>query len=51
MKWIGTKNIGMLLLGIWFVAWGVFAFLSIPYTTLLLATLAIATGVLILLGR
>jgi hypothetical protein len=53
MKWIGTKNLGMLLLGIWLIATGVLPFVSITFVNmgLVLAVLAIATGVLILLGR
>ena len=53
MKWIGTKNLGMLLLGIWLVLTGVLAFVQIPFAQLglVMAVLAIAAGVLILLGR
>jgi uncharacterized protein (UPF0333 family) len=53
MKWIGTKNIGMLLLAIWLIASGVLAFVHISSaeTGLVLAALAIAAGVLLLLGR
>jgi hypothetical protein len=53
MKWIGTKNIGMLLLAIWLIASGVLAFVqisSVP-TGPILAALAIAAGVFLLLGR
>ena len=53
MKWAGTKNLGMLLLAIWLIATGVLAFVHLPFaqTGLVLAALAIAAGVLILLGR
>ena len=53
MKWIGTKNLGMLLLAIWLIASGAMAFVHINFanTQLILAALAIATGVLLLLGR
>ena len=53
MKWIGTKNIGMLLLGIWLMATGVLAFVHVTFanTHLILSVLALAAGVLILLGR
>ena len=53
MKWIGTKNLGMLLLGIWLIATGLLVFVSITfaYTGQVLAVLAIAAGVSILLDR
>ena len=53
MKWIGTKNVGMLLLAIWLIASGAMAFVHINFaqTQLILAALAIAAGVLLLLGR
>lgn len=53
MKWIGTKNLGMLLLAIWLIAYGAMAFVHINFanTQLILAALAIASGVLLLLGR
>ena len=53
MKWIGTKNLGMLLLAIWLIASGVLAFVHISAisTWPILAALAIAAGVLLLLGR
>ena len=53
MKWIGTSNLGMLLLAIWLIAMGVLTF--VPITAIstgpILAALAIAAGILILLGR
>lgn len=53
MKWIGTNNIGMLLLAIWLIASGVLAFVHINaiQTAPILAGLAIAAGVLLLMGR
>jgi hypothetical protein len=53
MRWIGTNNLGMLLLGIWLIATGLFPFVSITFVNmgLVLAVLAIAAGVLILMGR
>jgi hypothetical protein len=53
MRWIGTNNLGMLLLGIWLIATGLLPFVSITFVNmgLVLAVLAIAAGVLILMGR
>jgi hypothetical protein len=53
MNWIGTKNIGLLLLAIWLIASGVLVFVHISAveTGPILAALAIAAGVLLLLGR
>ena len=53
MKWFGTTNIGMLLLAIWLIASGVLAFVHISSVQIgpILAALAIAAGVLLLLGR
>jgi hypothetical protein len=53
MKWIGTKNLGMLLLAIWLILTGALAFVNVTFahTGLILAALALAAGVLILLGR
>ena len=48
-----TKNLGMLLLSIWLILYGLIALLSLSFSGLpiLMAILAIAAGVLILLGR
>ena len=48
-----TKNLGMLLLGIWLIVTGLLQVvsISIPAIGILLALLAIAAGVLILVGR
>ena len=53
MKWIGTKNLGLLLLAIWLIASGVLVFvpLNFIWTSPIMAALAIAAGVLLLLGR
>jgi len=53
MKWIGTKNLGMLLLAIWLIANGVLAFVNIPFAQMgmVMAVLSLAAGVLLLLGR
>jgi len=48
-----TKNLGMLLLAIWLILTGLFQVVSIaiPAIGTIMAVLAIAAGVLILLGR
>jgi hypothetical protein len=48
-----TKSLGMLLLGIWLIVTGLLTALSVgnPIVHVLLALLAIAAGVLIVLGR
>jgi hypothetical protein len=48
-----TKNLGLLLLGIWLVLTGLVQFVRIPITEIssILALLAVGAGVLILLGR
>jgi hypothetical protein len=53
MRWTGTKNLGFLLLGIWLIITGSLAFVNVTFANLglLLSVLAIAAGVLILLGR
>ena len=47
------KNLGMLLLGIWLIVTGLLQVVSIhiPAIGTILALLAIASGILILLGR
>ncbi|MFO7951456.1 MAG: hypothetical protein R6U91_01410 [Bacillota bacterium] len=47
----GKGGLGLLLLGIWLIATGLLALLqlSIPYSDIILALLAIAAGVLIIL--
>jgi hypothetical protein len=48
-----TKNLGMLLLGIWLIVTGLLHVVSIPIPAIgtVLALLAIAAGVSLLLGR
>jgi hypothetical protein len=47
-----TKNLGMLLLGIWLIAWGLVALIpALSGLGPILAILAIAAGVLVLLDR
>lgn len=48
-----TKNIGMLLLGIWLILGGLIPLLNLSFSGLgtLMAILAIAAGAFILLGR
>lgn len=48
-----TKKLGMLLLGIWLIVTGLLKVVSIPIPSMgiIMAILAIAAGVLILLGK
>jgi hypothetical protein len=47
-----TKNIGMLLLAIFLIAWGLFQLIpALGGLVLILAILAIAAGIFILIGR
>jgi hypothetical protein len=46
-----TRNIGMLLLAIFLIAWGLVMLLGIGGLGVILAILAIAAGIFILLGR
>jgi len=48
-----TKNVGMLLLGIWLILSGLTALLGLSFSGfgMLMAILALAAGVLIVLGR
>lgn len=48
-----TQNLGMLLLAIFLIVWGILnlGVLSVSGATVILAILAIAAGVLILIGR
>jgi hypothetical protein len=48
-----TRNVGMLLLGIWLILTGLLqiASISIPGIGIILALLAIVAGILILMGR
>jgi len=46
-----TRNIGMLLLAILLIAWGLVQLLGLHGLDVILAILAIAAGIFILLGR
>jgi hypothetical protein len=48
-----TKNIGMLLLAIWLILYGLIALFSLSFSGLgiIMGLLAIAAGIFILLGR
>jgi len=48
-----TRNLGMLLLGIWLIATGLIPLLNLGFSGLgtVMAVLAIAAGALILIGR
>ena len=48
-----TKNIGMLLLGIWLVATGLISLINLNFSGLssLMAILAVAAGALLFVGR
>jgi hypothetical protein len=46
-----TRNIGMLLLGIWLILTGLASFVPLGGLGIVLAILAIIAGILILLGR
>ncbi len=53
MKWVGTKNLGLLLLSTWLIATGLLTFFQVAFVhrDVVMAALAIAAGVLLLLGR
>ncbi|MGA9191368.1 MAG: hypothetical protein WBZ24_06535 [Anaerolineales bacterium] len=46
-----TRNIGMLLLAVFLIAWGLVQLLGIGGLGAILAIIAIAAGIFILLGR
>jgi hypothetical protein len=46
-----TRNIGMILLAIFLIAWGLISLLGISGLGAILAVVAIAAGIFILLGR
>jgi len=46
-----TKNIGLLLLAIFLILWGLQSFVALGGFTMVLAVLAIVAGVFILIGR
>ncbi|HLA76731.1 MAG TPA: hypothetical protein VJU18_04020 [Vicinamibacteria bacterium] len=52
MKVVFTKNLGLLLLGIWLILMGLVGFVPLVASLgILLNFLAIAAGILILIGR
>ena len=46
-----TRNIGMILLAVFLIAWGLVTLLGIGGLGVILAIIAIAAGIFILLGR
>ena len=51
---LGSRSVGMLLLGLWLILTGLFSLLNVrvtPTVTMGLAVLAVAAGVLIILRR
>ena len=53
MKWLGTRNMGMLLLAVWLIATGLLPLLHITFANMgsIMSVLAVAAGSLILLER
>ena len=52
MRVVFTKNLGMLLLGIWLILFGLAGFVPLVASLgILIPFLAIATGLLIMIGR
>lgn len=51
---LGSRNLGMLLLGIWLILMGLLPLLNVrisPTVTMVLSVLAVVAGILILLRR
>jgi hypothetical protein len=46
-----TRNIGMMVLGIWLILYGLSGLVLMPLPPPLMAVLALVAGVLILIGR
>jgi len=46
-----TRNLGMLLLGIWLLLTGLAGLATLPIPAVVMAVLALLAGILILLGR
>jgi hypothetical protein len=46
-----TRNVGMILLAVFLIAWGLVTLLGISGLGVILAIIAIAAGIFILLGR
>lgn len=53
MKWLGTGDLGMLLLAIWLVLTGLLPLLhiSFPNSGVVMSILAVAAGIMLLLRR
>lgn len=53
MKLKATRNLGMMVLGVWLILTGLIPLLnlSFPQLSMVMAVLAIAAGALILMGR
>jgi hypothetical protein len=52
MRLVFTKNVGMLLLGIWLILMGLVGYVPLVASLgILLNVLAVAAGILILMGR
>lgn len=53
MKWLGTGDLGMLLLAIWLILTGLLPLLhvSFPQSGIVMAVLAVAAGIMLLLRR
>jgi hypothetical protein len=45
------RALGMQLMGVWLLVWGINVFVTIPGLTMLLGLLAVVAGLLILAGR
>ncbi len=50
---IGTENLGLLLLAIWLILTGLIGLLSLSFAglSIIMALIALAAGILILIGR
>ena len=42
---------GSIVMGIWFILFGIFNFVAVPQSGMILAILAIVAGILVLVGR
>lgn len=50
-NYLGTRSLGMLLLGIYLVLVGIMGLAALAIPSVVMAILALAAGILILLGR
>jgi len=46
-----ADNLGMLLIGLFLILWGLVTLLSIPIPSAILAIVALAAGILVIIGR